>query len=166
MPEPGGTPEPGRTSQRDRDETPSEHADRNFSELVQELRVAQTGVQILFAFLLTLAFYESFPRDSGRFAAVLTAALLTAAAAALFFMAPVAAHRLNFRTGQKERLVRLTHVMARAGMALLAIAMILALWIVLAFLWSQAAATAASLGVLVLVLCLWVLVPVLMRADR
>ena len=153
MPEPGGTPEPGRTSQRDRDETPSEHADRNFSELVQELRVAQTGVQILFAFLLTLAFYESFPRDSDRFAAVLTAAL-------------VAAHRLNFRTGQKERLVRLTHVMARAGMALLAIAMILALWIVLAFLWSQAAATAASLGVLVLVLCLWVLVPVLMRADR
>jgi len=71
------------TSEQERDETPAEHADRNYAELVQELRVAQTGVQILFAFLLTLAFYESFPRDSDRFAMILTAALLAAAAAAL-----------------------------------------------------------------------------------
>ena len=156
---------PHRTNESERDETPSERADRNFSELVQELRVAQTGVQILFAFLLTLAFYGSFPRGSEQFAAVLTAALLAAAAAAVLFMAPVAAHRLTFRTGQKERLVHLTHVMAMAGMVLLAVAMTLALWIVVAFLWSAAAATTVAAGVLLLVVFLWVLVPLLMRPD-
>ena len=64
------------TSVSDRDETPSERADRNFGELVQELRVAQTGVQILFAFLLTLAFYASFPKDDPGFAYPLAGALL------------------------------------------------------------------------------------------
>ena len=155
----------GRTSEQERDETPSERADRNYAELVQELRVAQTGVQILFAFLLTLAFYESFPRDSDRFAMILTAALLAAAAAALLFMAPVAAHRLTFRMGQKERLVQVAHGMAMAGMCLLAVAMSLAVWLVVAFLWSDAAATAITGVVVVLVLCLWVVVPLMLRAD-
>ena len=92
----------------ERDETPSERADRNFAELVQELRVAQTGVQILFAFLLTLAFYSSFPHDDETFAYVLTAALVAAACSALCFMAPVAAHRITFRLGGKEQLVWVT----------------------------------------------------------
>lgn len=149
----------GRTSQRERDESPSERADRNFSELVQELRVAQTGVQILFAFLLSLTFLQDFPRDDRTFAAVLTAALLTSASAALCFMAPVALHRLRFRQGAKERLVWASHFMALIGLALLLLAMDLSLWLVLAVLWSGPAATAAALALAVLVPLLWVVLP-------
>lgn len=149
----------GRTSQRDRDESPSQRADRNFSELVQELRVAQTGVQILFAFLLSLTFLQAFPRDDRTYAAILTAALLTSASAALCFMAPVALHRLRFRQGAKEQLVWVTHLMALIGLALLILAMDLSLWLVLAVLWSWRAATALALVLLVVVPLLWVVLP-------
>ena len=149
----------GRTSQRERDESPSQRADRNYSELVQELRVAQTGVQILFAFLLSLTFLGAFPRHDRTYAAVLTAALLTSASAALCFMAPVALHRLRFRQGVKEQLVWVAHMMALIGLALLLLAMDLSLWLVLAVLWSWPAATTAALALPVVVLLLWVVLP-------
>ena len=149
----------GRTSQRERDESPSERADRNYSELVQELRVAQTGVQILFAFLLSLTFLQAFPRDDRTFAGVLTAALLTSASAALCFMAPVALHRLRFRQGLKAQLVDVTQSMALIGLALLLLAMDLSLWLVLAVLWSCTVATVAAIAMLVVVPLLWVVLP-------
>jgi hypothetical protein len=147
------------TSPQDRDESPSERADRNYSELVQELRVAQTGVQILFAFLLSLTFLEAFPRGDPTYAAVLTAALLTSASSALCFMAPVALHRLRFRQGVKERLVWVTHAMASVGLGLLLLAMDLSLGLVLAVLWSWHTATAVALALPVVVLLLWVAIP-------
>ncbi len=153
------------TSQHERDETPSERADRNFAELVQELRVAQTGVQILFAFLLTLAFYQSFPHDSDTFAFVLIAALVAAACSALCFMGPVVVHRLTFRLGGKERLVWVTHRMALAGMAMLSVAMLSAIWLVIAFLFTGTVATTIVLALAVLVLILWVVLPLRLRAK-
>jgi hypothetical protein len=143
----------------DRHETTSERADRNFAELVQELRVAQTGVQILFAFLLTLAFYGSFPSDSRTFSVV-----LAAACSALCLMAPVAAHRMTFRLGGKERLVWATHRFAMAGLALLSVAMLLAIWMVIAFLFSQGLATGIVALLALLVLAVWVLLPLRLRA--
>lgn len=149
----------------ERDETASERADRNFAELVQELRVAQTGVQILFAFLLTLAFYSSFPHGDRTFACVLTAALLAAAGSALCFVAPVAAHRMTFRLGGKERLVWVTHRFAMAGLALLSVAMLLAIWMVLAFLFSDGVASAVAAGLAVLVVVVWVALPLRLRSH-
>jgi hypothetical protein len=149
----------GRTSQRERDETPSQRADRNYSELVQELRVAQTGVQILFAFLLSLGFLPGFPADDQTHAAVLTGALITSASATLCFMAPVAMHRLSFRQGLKERLVWVTHGMALIGMALLVVSMDLSLWLVMSVLWSSQAATALALALPVVVPLIWVVIP-------
>jgi predicted neutral ceramidase superfamily lipid hydrolase len=157
----------GRTSQRERDESPSQRADRNYSELVQELRVAQTGVQILFAFLLSLTFLEGFPRGDRTHAAVLTAALVTSAAATLCFMAPVALHRLTFRQGLKERLVWITHVFSLIGLMLLTAAMDLSLWLVMAVLWSTSTATALALALPVIVLVVWVVLPArLIATDR
>lgn len=155
---------PHRTTHEERDETPSERADRNFAELVQELRVAQTGVQILFAFLLTLAFYQSFPHDDREFAYVLVAALLAAACSALCFMAPVAVHRLTFRIGGKEVLVWASHRFAMAGLALLAVAMLLAIWLVVAFLFTDTTANVTIAALAVLVVVLWVLIPLRLRA--
>ncbi len=148
-----------RTSQRERDETPSQRADRNYSELVQELRVAQTGVQILFAFLLSLGFLPGFPSDDRTHAAVLTGALITSASATLCFMAPVVLHRLSFRQGLKERLVRVTHQMALIGMALLVVSMDLSLWLVMSVLWSSQAATALALALPVVVPVVWLVIP-------
>jgi hypothetical protein len=157
-----------RTTEQERDETPSERADRNFGEIVQELRVAQTGVQILFAFLLSLSFLDTFPRDDQAFDVVLTAALVASVGAALCFMAPVVAHRLHFRTGRKERLVWVGHWMVLHGALLLVLAMDLSLWLVLAAVWSKAVATWTAVVLPLVAALLWIGLPWLLiqRAGR
>jgi hypothetical protein len=98
--------------------------DRNFAELLQELRVAQTGVQILFAFLLTLPFSNGFPKTTTFQKDVYVVALLSAAFATAMIISPVAFHRALFRQGRKPELVLYAHRMATAGLAFLLIAMV------------------------------------------
>jgi len=107
-----------------RDETPLERWDRNLVELLQELRVAQTGVQILFAFLLTLPFSNGFPHVSVLQRDLYVVALLSAAAAAAMLISPVAFHRALFRQGRKPELVRYAHRMATGGLAFMLISMV------------------------------------------
>jgi len=99
-----------------RGEAPLKRADRNFAELLQELRVAQTGVQILFAFLLGVAFTDRFARlgdtDRGIYIATLAACALTEA----LLVAPVMLHRLLFQCGLKRELVRIGHRFLVAGL--------------------------------------------------
>src|SRR4051794_368972 len=89
--------------------------DRNFADLLQELRVAQTGVQILFAFLLTLPFSSGFPKTTELQKIVFVVALMTAAFATAMIISPVAFHRALFRQGRKPELVRFAHRMASGG---------------------------------------------------
>src|SRR2546429_7750584 len=89
-----------------RSETPLERWDRNFTELLQELRVAQTGVQILFAFLLTLPFTNRFDRVTELDRGVYVATIVAAAAATALLLAPVRYHRPVFRKGRKPALVQ------------------------------------------------------------
>ena len=112
-------PQPDRDG---RDESREERADRNLVELLQELRVLQTGVQIIFAFLLGVAFTARFPQlnDTQRY--VYVASLLLSVMSAAVFATPVALHRGLFRCGQKERIVTLSTRLAKIGMVLLAIA--------------------------------------------
>jgi hypothetical protein len=107
----------------DRDETEDEKADRRYAELLQELRVAQTGVQILFAFLLTLPFSSGFPQVTAFQKDVYTVALISAAFATAMIISPVAFHRALFRQGRKPELVRYAHKMATGGLAFMLIAM-------------------------------------------
>ncbi|WP_174536544.1 DUF6328 family protein [Micromonospora chalcea] len=97
---------------------------RNFADLLQELRVAQTGVQILFAFLLTLPFSAGFDRTTEFQRDVYILALLTAAASAAMIISPVAFHRALFRQGRKPELVRFAHRMATGGLFFMLIAMV------------------------------------------
>ncbi|ADL48337.1 DUF6328 family protein [Micromonospora aurantiaca] len=97
---------------------------RNFADLLQELRVAQTGVQILFAFLLTLPFSNGFGRTTEFQRDVYIVALLTAAASAAMIISPVAFHRALFRQGRKPELVRFAHRMATGGLFFMLIAMV------------------------------------------
>jgi hypothetical protein len=103
----------------ERDESEAERADRNYNELLQELRVAQTGVQFLFAFLLSLAFTQRFGQITDFQKGLYVATLLAASVAAALLIGPVPFHRIVFRRGLKPRLVRGADLMARGGLAML-----------------------------------------------
>ncbi|MBG0565625.1 DUF6328 family protein [Actinoplanes aureus] len=105
-------------------ETEKERWDRNFADLLQELRVAQTGVQILFAFLLTLPFSSGFPQATNFQKDTYIVALISAAFATAMIISPVAFHRALFRQGRKPELVRYAHKMASGGLAFMLISMV------------------------------------------
>jgi hypothetical protein len=106
-------------SAESRGETVDQVLDRNVAELLQELRVAFTGVQILFAFLLSLAFTQRFQELGGFDLAVYVTALMCTAVATMVLIAPVSFHRLVFRRRQKAALVVVADRLLLVGLALL-----------------------------------------------
>jgi hypothetical protein len=105
-----------------RHERDAAEADRRYTELLQELRVAQTGVQILFAFLLTLAFTQRFEEITDFQLRLYVGTLIAASVAAALLIGPVPTHRILHRRGLKPRLVTASDRMVRAGVTTLAIA--------------------------------------------
>jgi Family of unknown function (DUF6328) len=105
-----------------RDETLEQRDDRNLIELLQELRVAGLGVQVLFGFLLALPFTTRFVQLHSWQSDLYTAILVTSATATALLLGPVAYHRLVFRRRQKEHLVKAGNVMAIGGLAAVALA--------------------------------------------
>ena len=109
-------------SARSRGETLDQLLDRNLAELLQEVRVAITGVQVLFAFLLGLAFTARFAELDGFQIGVYTVTLCSTALATIALIAPVSFHRLVFRRRQKAVLVHVTDRLLMAGLGLLVVA--------------------------------------------
>ncbi len=107
-----------------RDETDAQRIDRNYGELLQEFRVAQAGVQILFAFLLTVPFQNRFSTMDQPHKNWYVGTLLAAGLAVILFIAPVAAHRVLFRRRLKDELVVFTSRLASAGLVALAITIV------------------------------------------
>jgi Family of unknown function (DUF6328) len=105
-----------------RSESAAARIDRNYGELLQELRVAETGVQILFAFLLGIAFQQRFDQIDGFQRGVFVFTLATTAIATVLFVTPVALHRFTFHEGTKDELVRLTNRLAIVGLLALMLA--------------------------------------------
>ena len=151
--------------QRD-DETRKERVDRELIELLNEVRVALPGVQVLFAFLLTLPFSSRFRDVAGATEAVYIVSLCLTAAASGFLIAPSAYHRLNFRTPDKERMLFTANHLTIAGMALLAVAMSCVLYVVVSFLYGSAIGGALAAGLGALVALLWYVLPLWRRARR
>ena len=104
-------------------ETPDQRLARNVNELLQELRVAQAGVQFLFGFLLAVTFTAQYERASGYQQVVHLVAVLFATVSVALLAAPAAWHRVLFRQGQRKRIVEVANVLAVTGMACLAVAM-------------------------------------------
>jgi hypothetical protein len=102
-----------------RGQTREEVLDRNLAELLQEMRVAITGVQILFAFLLTIAFTSRFEEQGAFATTVYTITLLSTATATLVLIAPVSFHRTLFRRGRKAELVAFADLALLIGLGLL-----------------------------------------------
>src|SRR3954465_13489244 len=113
-----------------RNETALERCDRNLVELLQEVRVVQTGVQVLFAFLLTAPLAARFPELSRLQRYEYFVTLLAAGAAAVLLIAPTAHHRILFRCGDKEHLVIVANRFTLGGLAFVALSMIGALVLV------------------------------------
>ena len=158
-----GQPDRDDVARDPRDETEAERLDRNYAELLQELRVVQTGVQILFAFLLTLAFTDRFTRISSFQRGTYVVTLLSAAAATAFLIAPVSFHRVVFRHQQKDDLVRNAHRMAIGGLSCLLAAMIGAVLLIVEVTLGQPAAIWITVPVGLFFLYWWLVVPLVSR---
>jgi hypothetical protein len=148
-----------------REESDAQRLDRNYAELLQELRVAQTGVQILFAFLLTIAFQQRFPTLGSAQRALYVTTLVLAAVSAVLFIAPVAIHRVFFRQHLKDELVTFTGRTAAAGLVFLALAMLGSVLLIVDVVSGAVAAWLVTAGLAVLFATIWYLVPVRWR-DR
>jgi hypothetical protein len=148
-----------------RNETALERCDRNLVELLQEVRVVQTGVQVLFAFLLTAPLAARFPALTPfqRYDYFVT--LLAAGAAAILLIAPTAYHRVLFRLGDKEHLVRVANRFTLAGLAFVAIAMVGALLLVTDLMFDgPVVVVTVAIAALVCTAC-WCVLPLLRRAT-
>ena len=155
-------------SERDaeRDETPAERADRNMQELLQELRVATTGVQVLFAFLMAVPFQQRFQTVSQFQEKVYFVTLLLSVCAIAFMIAPSAYHRLNFAQRDKSHIVRAASRLAVAGMVFLALAMTGAVMLITDFLFKSGTVTVTVAGTALLFIVLWFVLPLIRRAQN
>jgi hypothetical protein len=148
------------------DENEKERVDRELIELLNELRVALPGVQVLFAFLLVLPFQQRFADTSPVDQAVYTLALLSSALAAALLIAPSMYHRLNFRRGNKERILFDANRLMVGGMLCTAIGIACAVYLVVDVVHGGTAAVVATAASLVVYAALWLGLPLARRGER
>ena len=148
-----------------RNETPLERCDRNLVELMQEVRVVQTGVQVLFAFLLTAPLAARFPELSAFQRLDYFATLLCTGAAAVLLIAPTAHHRILFRRGDKEHLVFVANRFTLVGLACVAFSIIGSLLLVTDLLFGGAVAVVTTLVAAGACLGCWCVAPLLRRGT-
>ena len=153
-----------RKSQDDGDESHSERINREVIELINELRVALVGVQVLFAFLLAVPFAQGFADVTNLQKALYFVVLCSTAIASALLVAPSAYHRINFRAKDKEQMLRTSNALMLGGLGFLAISIIGAVVLVADFIYGSAATTIACAAAgLILFAGLWFVLPVLRR---
>ncbi len=146
-----------------RGQTAEEVLDRNLAELLQEIRVAITGVQILFAFLLTLPFSARFDELGVFGTTVYAVTLLSTATAMLVLIAPVSFHRTLFRQRRKQQLVAFADGALVVGLALLLLGIAAAVLLVLDVVLGRWPAVACCAFVVLLGAVVWYLLPLRQR---
>ena len=148
-----------------RDESLNERMDRNWNEILQELRVTQTGTQIFTGFLLTIAFQSRFSElttfQVRVYLILVTAAVLTTALG----LAPVSLHRSMFREGAKMTIVQTAHVIMRIMLVGVAIMLIGAVLLIFDLVVDRRAALIVA-GVTLLVLIILAALPIVLRSSR
>jgi Family of unknown function (DUF6328) len=149
-----------------RGETPLQRADRAYGEILQEVRVAQTGVQILFAFLLTLAFQARFAEITSFQRHVYVVTLMLCAAATALLIAPAAFHRVVYRKRLKQHLVQIANRLALAGLVLLLLSLVSAVLLVMDVVVGRVPAIVLAAAVLVWFVAWWFVLPLASRARH
>lgn len=150
----------------DENETTDERENRELIELLNEVRVVLPGVQVLFAFLLTLAFSSTFNSIDDFERVTYLVAFFSTAGASILLMTPTAFHRIRFRQGDKEALLRMATRFILAGMGLLSIAMVSGIWLVSDKVMAPRAANLVGIISSVVIVVLWFGIPISRRARR
>jgi hypothetical protein len=157
--------ERGEAAERGQGEDAQERERGRMLELLQELRVALTGVQVLFAFLLTVPFTQQFAKVTEFQRMVYFVTLLCAAAASAFLIAPTAQHRMLWRRHEKHQLIVLGNTLTLVGLALLAAAMTGALLMITDLMFKSTLVVVVTTGSAALFASLWYLVPLARRLS-
>lgn len=149
-----------------RDETEGERLNRNWDEILQELRVTQTGTQILLGFLLTIPFQQRFADLDAVQSAIYLVLVGMAAIATILALAPVALHRALFRRGAKPRLVPIASHLVRFTLAAVAITLSGTVLLIFDVVLGLAAGLIAGAITAVLTTAAWAALPALVPRDR
>jgi Family of unknown function (DUF6328) len=150
----------------DRDETEAQRLDRNWSGLLQELRVAQTGVQLLTGFLLTLPFQQRFAQLDATMKTIYLITVGCSIGATVLLVAPVSMHRLLFRRHRLKTLVAAAHTYAMVGLVLLGTALAGVAVVIFDTVVGRTGAWISGGGTLLAVAAFWYLTPLLGRGDK
>jgi hypothetical protein len=153
-------------SDESNDETTKERVDRELSELLGELRVALPGVQMLFAFLLTVPFYGRFETLGALFRIVFFATFVCTTVAAVFLIAPSSNHRISFRAQDKEALLLRANRYAIVGIAFLALAICGVIFFITGMVVGGVWAPIAALATAALIVSTWYLVPLIRKLGK
>ncbi|CAJ61940.1 MULTISPECIES: DUF6328 family protein [Frankia] len=156
---------PGRRADQEDPESAQERRNRNWADILQELRVAQTGVQLLTAFLLALPFQNRFADlTDGQEWLYLAIVLLSITATGLLIM-PVSLHRALFRRREKETLVQIANRLAQVGLAVLALAISGVVLLIFDVTKGRTTAAVAASATLVVLAVLWAAIPALITRS-
>ena len=137
------------------EETPKERADRELIELLNELRVVLPGVTVLLAFLLAVPFAKGWPKTTAFQRDVFIVAFLATALSVALLTAPSSYHRLRFRRGNKEHIVKVGNRLTIAGIAASAVSLEAVVLLVMDYVLSLGAAIAAAASLLAVVVTFW-----------
>ncbi len=161
-------PEADKQWDADRDETEAERLDRNWASLLQELRVTQTGVQLLTGFLLTLPFQQRFTVLDGTMRTIYLITVACSIGSTVLLVAPVGMHRVLFRRHRLDAIVSISHGCAVAGLVLLGVALTGVAVVIFDTVMGRTGAWVAGGCTLAAFVVLWFLVPLPLRrrSDR
>jgi len=148
-----------------RDETETERLDRNWASLLQELRVVQTGVQLLTGLLLTLPFHDTFKDLPSDLRIVYLVTVGCSVLSTVLLASPVATHRLLFRRRRLVQVVSTAHRMTLWGLMLLGVSLVGVVVLVFGTVAGELAGLIAGAVALVAFVGFWVLLPLVMREE-
>ena len=148
------------------EESEAERTARNWDEILQELRVTQTGTQVLLGFLLTIPFQSGFDDLAGGQIAIYLALVVVAAVAAILALTPVALHRALFRRNAKLQLVFAAHLLLRLALAAIALALSGTVFLIFDVVVDHVAALVAGGAMLVLTASVWAVLPAVVGGPR
>jgi phosphatidylserine synthase len=145
------------------DETEKERVDRELIEFLNEVRVVLPGVQVLFAFLLTLPFTGTFSDINGAERFAYNVAFFATALAAVLMITPTSFHRLRFRKGDKEEILRTSNRLILAGILCLGVAIVAVVWLVSELVFTPSIAIVICIVSALIVVTLWFALPLSRR---
>ncbi|ORM37642.1 DUF6328 family protein [Williamsia sp. 1135] len=144
---------------RERNETPTQRLDRNWSGLLQELRVVQTGVQLLTGFLLTVPFQDRFYVQDNIFQSIYLVTVSASVGATILLLAPASMHRILFRRHRLKTLIEASQRCALGGLVLLGIALTGVMMLVFELVIGRTAGWVAGAVTVVLFGAFWFAIP-------